>query len=150
ANTPAADLTPRDLARAARSLGRRGLRVRVHDRGALARLRMGAILGVGRGSAAPPCLIEIAYTPRRARRRIALVGKGITFDSGGLSLKSAETMQAQKRDMAGGALVLSVMSALPALRLPLEVRGYVPAAENMPSGSAIRPGDVLQACNGTT
>jgi leucyl aminopeptidase len=151
ANTPAADLPPLALARAARRLARPGLHVRVHDRRSLARLRMQAILGVGRGSQHPPCLIELVYRPRGPlRRRIALVGKGITFDSGGLSIKSAESMQAQKRDMAGGAVVLGVMSVLPALRLPIEVRGYVPAAENMPSGTAMRPGDVLRACNGTT
>ncbi|HSP99355.1 MAG TPA: leucyl aminopeptidase [Candidatus Dormibacteraeota bacterium] len=150
ANTPGQDLAPMDLARAARALARRGLRVRVHDRRALARLRMGAILGVGMGSAQPPCFIEISYRPPRPRRRVALVGKGITFDSGGLSLKTADAMQAQKRDMAGAAVVLGVMSALPALRLPVEVRGYIASAENMPSGTAIRPGDVLRACNGTT
>jgi leucyl aminopeptidase len=150
ANTPAQDLAPLDLARVARRLARGGLRVRVHDRRALARLRMGAILGVGKGSAQPPCFIEITYRPPRARRRIALVGKGITFDSGGLSLKNADAMQAQKRDMAGAAVVLGVMSALPALRPPVEVRGYVASAENMPSGSAMRPGDVLRAYNGTT
>jgi leucyl aminopeptidase len=151
ANTPAADLAPLDLARAARRLAGPGLQVRVHDRRALARLQMGAILGVGRGSQQPPCLIELTYRPRgRVRRRVALVGKGITFDSGGLSIKTADSMQLQKRDMAGGAIVLAVLSALPALRLPIEVRGYVPAAENMPSGSAMRPGDVLRACNGTT
>jgi leucyl aminopeptidase len=112
---------------------------------------MGAILGVGRGSRQPPCLIEVVYTPRTAPRlRVALVGKGITFDSGGLSIKPADSMQTQKRDMAGGAVVLGVMSALPRLGLPIEVRGYVPAAENMPSGAAMRPGDVLRACNGTT
>jgi leucyl aminopeptidase len=151
ANTPAADLGPLDLGRAARRLAGSGLRVRVHDPRALQRLRMGAILGVGRGSARPPCLIELVYRPRgRVRRRIALVGKGITFDSGGLSIKPADSMQTQKRDMAGGAIVLGVMSALPALRLPIEVRGYVPAAENMPSGTAMRPGDVLRAYDGTT
>jgi leucyl aminopeptidase len=84
------------------------------------------------------------------RRQIALVGKGITFDSGGLSIKTADSMQMQKRDMAGGAIVLGVMSALPALRLPIAVRGYVPAAENMPGGNPVRPGDVLRICNGTT
>jgi len=150
ANTPAADLAPMDLARAARALAGKGLRVRVHDRAALRRLRMGAILGVGQGSAQPPCFIELAYTPRRARRRVALVGKGITFDSGGLSLKNADSMQAQKRDMAGAAVVLGAMSALPALGLPIDVRGYIGSAENMPSGTAIRPGDVLRAYNGTT
>jgi leucyl aminopeptidase len=151
ANTPAADLTPNDLAVAARGLAGERLRVRVHAGGALARLGMGAILAVGGGSAHPPCLIELAYRPRgTARRRIALVGKGITFDSGGLSLKPADAMQMQKRDMAGGAIVLGVMSALPALELPIEVDAYVPAAENMPSGAAMRPGDVLRAYNGTT
>jgi leucyl aminopeptidase len=151
ANTPAADLAPLDLARAARNLAGPALRVRVHRRRALERLDMGALLAVGRGSQQPPCLIEITYRPRGpVRRRIALVGKGITFDSGGLSIKTAEAMQAQKRDMAGGAVVLAVLSALPALRLPIEVRGYVPAAENMPSGTAIRPGDVVRACSGTT
>ncbi len=150
ANTPAADLVPMDLARAARRLASPGLKVRVHDRRALRRLGMGAILGVGQGSAAPPCLIELSYTPKRPQRRIALIGKGITFDSGGLSLKTADSMQSQKRDMAGAAVVLGVMQALPALRLPIEVRAYVASAENMPSGTAIRPGDVLRACNGTT
>jgi len=151
ANTPAADLAPLDLARAARRLAGPRLQVQVHDRRALARLAMRAILGVGAGSQHPPCLIELRYRPRgRVRRRIALVGKGITFDSGGLSIKNADAMQQQKRDMAGGAVVLAVLSALPALGLPIEVRGYVPAAENMPSGTAMRPGDVLRACSGTT
>ena len=151
ANTPGADLTPLDLARAARRLAGPRLRVRVRERGALSRLGMGAILGVGRGSQQPPCLIELTYLPRCApRRRIALVGKGITFDSGGLSIKNADAMQMQKRDMAGGAVVLAALSALPALDLPIAVDGYVAAAENMPSGSAMRPGDVLRAWNGTT
>jgi leucyl aminopeptidase len=139
------------LAQQAKSLAGKGLTVRVHHQRALGRMRMGALLGVGQGSREAPCLIEMVYRPRRrARRRIALVGKGITFDSGGLSLKSAESMQSQKRDMAGGAVVLGVMHALPRLDLPIEVRGYVPAAENMPSGAAIRPGDVLRAYNGKT
>ncbi|MFN8641806.1 MAG: M17 family metallopeptidase [Candidatus Binatia bacterium] len=120
------------------------------DRRALARLGMGAILGVGRGSANPPCFVEVSYRPPRPRRCVALVGKGITFDSGGLSLKTADSMQAQKRDMAGAAVVLGVLSALPALRLPVEVRGYIASAENMPSGTAMRPGDVLRAYDGTT
>ncbi|MGD9764761.1 MAG: leucyl aminopeptidase [Candidatus Binatia bacterium] len=149
-NTPAADLAPADLARTAQSLSRRGLRVRVFDAPALEREGMGALLGVGRGSVQPPRFIEMIYRPRRARRSVALVGKGITFDSGGLSLKTADAMQAQKRDMSGAAVVLGVMSALPALDLPVEVRGYVASAENMPSGAAIRPGDVLRAYNGTT
>ncbi len=151
ANTPAAVLTPRALAAEARRLAKPGLRVRVHGRGAIQRLQMGALLGVARGSTEPPVFIELTYRPPvRPRRRLALVGKGVTFDSGGLSLKPADAMQVQKRDMAGGAVVLAVMKALPLLRLPVEVHGYVPATENMPGSNALKPGDVLRACNGTT
>jgi leucyl aminopeptidase len=151
ANTPAGALPPRALALEAKGLAGNGLTVRIHDQRAVRRLRMGALLGVAQGSHQAPCLIEMVYRPRRKpRRHVALIGKGITFDSGGLSLKSAEAMQAQKRDMAGGAVVLGVMHALRRLELPIEVRGYVPAAENMPGGAAIRPGDVVRAHNGKT
>jgi leucyl aminopeptidase len=151
ANTPAAALPPAALADAARRIAGGRVSVKIHDRKALARLGMGALLGVGAGSREPPCLIEMAYRPRaKARRRIALVGKGITFDSGGLSLKNADAMQSQKRDMAGGAVVLGVMQGLAELEPPIEVRGYVPAAENMPGGAAMKPGDVLRAWNGRT
>jgi leucyl aminopeptidase len=150
-NTPAGELPPSALAREAQRLTRRGVRVRVHRRPTLQRLGMGAILGVAQGSAQPPCLIECVYRPPgRIRKHVALVGKGITFDSGGLSLKTAASMQTQKRDMAGSAIVLAVMRALPDLRLPLEVHGYVPATENMPGGRAIKPGDVVRAFNGKT
>jgi leucyl aminopeptidase len=151
ANTPAGSLTPRSLASEAQQLAGAGLTVRIHDRGAIRRLKMGALMGVAQGSREAPFLIELIYRPaRRARRRVALVGKGITFDSGGLSLKPADSMQAQKRDMAGGAVVLAVMQALRPLGLPVEVHGYVPAAENMPDGGALRPGDVVRAHNGKT
>jgi leucyl aminopeptidase len=150
-NTPAAALTPATLGREARRLTRLGLTVKVYDKPAIERFGMGGLLGVARGSAEPPRFIEILYRPdARPRARIALVGKGITFDSGGLSLKTPEAMRIQKRDMAGGAVVIATMSALPALRLPIEVRGYVPAAENMPGGRAIKPGDVVRAFNGKT
>ncbi len=151
-NTPAALLTPRGLADEARRIARaQGLRARVLDVAAMRRLRMGAILGVGQGSAQPPRFIELRYTPRRRPGRcVALVGKGITFDSGGLSLKPAQAMEAQKRDMAGGAAVLGVMSVVRDLDVPVEVRAYVPCAENMPGGRALKPGDVLRAHNGTT
>jgi leucyl aminopeptidase len=149
---PPADITPNHLASAARRLARRGrLRVRVFDERALARAGMGAILGVGQGSARSPRLIELVYRPRRrGSKRIAIVGKGITFDSGGLSLKHAEAMQGQKRDMAGGAAVLGVMSVIASLAPSVEVRAYVASAENMPDGRAIKPGDVLRAYNGKT
>lgn len=152
-NRPAGVVTPTYLAAEARSLGKKlGLRVRVLDDRALQRAGMGALLGVAQGSAQPARLIEMIYRPAGVRqpRVVAIAGKGVTFDSGGLSLKSAEGMQSMKRDMAGAAVVFGVMSALPALELKVEVRGYVAAAENMPSGTAIRPGDVLRACNGKT
>jgi leucyl aminopeptidase len=151
-NSPAALVTPRRLADEARRIARaQRLRVRVLDVAAMRRLGMGAILGVGQGSAQPPRFIELVYTPRRrGARHVALVGKGITFDSGGLSLKPAQAMEAQKRDMAGGAAVLGVMSVVRDLGVPVEVRAYVPCAENMPGGRALKPGDVLRAQNGTT
>ena len=150
--TPAAEVTPSHLASAARRMARRSrLRLRVFDQRALERAGMGAILGVAQGSARPPRLIELVYRPRgRASKRIAIVGKGITFDSGGLSLKHAESMQGQKRDMAGGAAVLGVMSVIARLAPAVEVRAYVASAENMPDGRAIKPGDVLRAYNGKT
>jgi len=150
-NTPAGSLTPADLAHEARRLAGPRLRVRVYRRRDLRRLRMGALLGVAQGSSQEPRFIECVYRPPgRPRKRIALVGKGITFDSGGLSLKTAQAMQTQKRDMAGSAVILGVMSALPELRPPLEVRGYIPATENMPGGGAIKPGDIVRAFNGKT
>jgi leucyl aminopeptidase len=112
---------------------------------------MGALLGVARGSAQPPRFIELIYRPGgKPTKRVALAGKGITFDTGGLSLKTANAMESQKRDMAGGATVLAVMSAVRKLAVRAEVRAYVPAAENMPGSKAIKPGDVLTAANGKT
>jgi leucyl aminopeptidase len=151
-NLPAAIVTPTYLADEAKRLARQQqLRLRVLDERAIKRAGMGALLGVAQGSSQPPRFIELVYEPRlKARRRIAvaLAGKGITFDSGGLSIKSAEAMQAQKRDMAGGAAVLAVMSVARDLALPVEVRAYVAATENMPGGRAIKPGDVVRAFNG--
>ena len=150
-NLPAAIVTPAYLADEARRIAHaHGLRARLLDVAGIKRLRLGALLGVAQGSAQPPRFIELVYRPRRARTCVALVGKGITFDSGGLSIKTADAMQTQKRDMAGGAVVLAVMGALRDLRLPVEVRGYVPATENMPGGRAIKPGDVVRAYNGKT
>ncbi len=151
-NLPAAVVTPTYLATEARRIARQQrLRLRVLDRPALKRLGMGALLGVAQGSAQPPRFIELIYRPSRTpRRRVAVAGKGITFDSGGLSLKPADAMQTQKRDMAGAAAVLGVMSVIHDLALPVEVRAYVPSAENMPGATATRPGDVLRAYNGTS
>jgi len=150
-NLPAGELTPKAFGERVLALANDDLAVQVHDRGALEALGMGAILGVARGSHNDPCLIEMRYEPAAApRRHVALVGKGITFDSGGLSIKPASGMESMKRDMAGGAVVVAALQAVAAMKLPLRVRGYVAAAENMPDGNAIRPGDVLRAFDGKT
>jgi leucyl aminopeptidase len=128
-----------------------GLGVRVLEQAECKKLGMGAFLGVAAGSEQPPKFIHLTYTPSgRRRRTVAVIGKGITFDSGGLDLKSAEGMLRMKDDMSGAAAVLGIMRALPALKPPVEVHGLIAATENMPSGAAIRPGDILRAMNGTT
>ncbi len=150
-NLPADTATPRYLASEARKIARRQkLQVRILDERGIHAAGMGALAGVARGSSQPPRFIELVYRPRGARKTIALAGKGVTFDSGGLSLKHAQAMEAQKRDMAGGAAVLAVMSVIGDLAPAAEVRAYVPATENMPGGGAIKPGDVVRAYNGKT
>ena len=128
-----------------------GLECKVIQADELKKMGAGAILGVGIGSITPPRLIILTYRPKKkTSRKIALVGKGITFDSGGLSLKPAKSMETMKCDMAGAAAVLSTMRMLPYLKPNAQVTGILCAAENMPSGTAIRPGDVLTAMNGKT
>jgi len=128
------------------------LKVKILERDDCAKLGMGAFLGVAQGSPEqPPKFIHLTYTPSgRAAKRVAIIGKGITFDSGGLDLKSAEGMARMKNDMSGAAAVLGIMKALPKLGAKVEVHGFIAATENMPSGTAFRPGDVLRAMNGTT
>jgi leucyl aminopeptidase len=149
-NEPANTLNPAVLAQKAKAVAKEsGLHYRVIEAAELEKMGAGAILGVGRGSTVPPCLIQVSYRPRgKTRKRIALVGKGITFDSGGLSLKPAKHMETMKCDMAGAAAVLATLKVLPKLKPDCEVIGVLCAAENMPSGRAIRPGDVLKAMNG--
>jgi leucyl aminopeptidase len=151
-NEPANSVTASALAQSARTIAREaGLRLRVLDRAACEKMGMGAFLGVNRGSVEPPQFIHLAYVPRRAaRRRLTLIGKGITFDSGGLDLKTAEGMAWMKGDMSGAAAVLGVFKVLPRLKPAVEVHGLVAATDNMPSGSATKPGDVLRAMNGKT
>jgi leucyl aminopeptidase len=150
-NEPANAMTPTALAERAEEIAREGrLGVKVLDREECHRLGMAAYLGVAQGSQEPPKFIHLSYTPRRPRRRVALIGKGITFDSGGLDLKTAEGMLRMKDDMSGAAAVLGVFHALPALRPAVEVHGLIAATENMPSGTAQRPGDVVRAMNGLT
>ena len=151
-NSPANDVHPTYLAKTATEIAKEArLAVKVLDRAECEKLGMGAFLGVAAGSEQPPKFIHLSYTPTgKRRRRVAVIGKGITFDSGGLDLKPAEGMLRMKDDMSGAAAVLAIMRALPALKPPFEVHGLVAATENMPSGSAVRPGDVLRAMNGTT
>jgi leucyl aminopeptidase len=173
ANTPGQDLTPEGLAARAREIGRHaGARVEVLGVPQLERLGMGALLAVGRGSVNPPRLIVLERPPRataagvapgRGRRgartairsathpdTVVVIGKGVTFDTGGISLKPRENMHRMKYDMSGAAAVLGLFSALPTLDLPFRVVGVVPAAENMPGGRALKPGDVVRAIDGTT
>ncbi len=151
ANMPSSRKTPAWLAgEAARMAADSGLAVRVRERRELAAEGFGGILAVGAGSAQPPCLIELGYHPAGARTHVVLAGKGITFDSGGLSLKPNDGMKAMKTDMAGGAAVIAAMSALAALGATARVTGLIAAAENMPSGSAMRPGDVITHFGGRT
>ena len=150
-NTPSARKTPAWLAdQAVAVAGAAGLTARVWDADELAAQGFGGLIAVGSGSASPPRLIELGYAPAGAQEHIVLVGKGITFDSGGLSLKPADGMKLMKTDMAGGAAVIAAMSALGRLGVGSRVTGLVAAAENMPSGSALRPGDVITHFGGRT
>jgi leucyl aminopeptidase len=154
-NTPSGIKTPAWLAgQAAGAAARSGVQVRIRDESDLAAEGFGGILAVGAGSTRPPRMIELSYTPDSApdgaRDHVVLVGKGITFDSGGLSLKPNEAMKQMKTDMAGGAAVIAVLSALAALDAPIRVTGLVGVAENLPSGSAMRPGDIITSYGGRT
>lgn len=151
-NTPGGTLTPEELAAAAIEMAEReGLEVHVLDHEAIVEARLGGLLGVNRGSTRAPRFIELRHVPAGASRgRVALVGKGITFDSGGLSIKTADGMVGMQGDMGGGAAVLGAMSVVRTFAPDLEVRAYVPATDNMLGGDATRPGDVLTIRNGTT
>jgi leucyl aminopeptidase len=150
-DTPPGALTPADLADEARAVVEgTHVSIEVLDEVDLRREGFGGILAVGQGSANPPRLVRLSYTPTDARPHLALVGKGITFDSGGLSLKTATGMAAMKMDMSGAAVVLAATRAIAQLEIPVQVTTYLAIAENMPSGSAQRPGDVITAYGGTT
>ena len=151
-NLPGNLMTPRDLAAAAKALAQPGrITCKVHDERALADLGLGLLLGVAQGSRQPPRLIHRVYKPKKkARGRVALVGKGLTFDAGGLSLKPSAKMDEMRFDMSGGAAVLGVFHALRTLDVPFEVHGIVPTSENLPGGAATKPGDIHVAMNGTT
>jgi leucyl aminopeptidase len=152
AATPGQDLTPENLADRAREVARAsGARATVLGVPQMERLGMGAVLGVGRGSEHAPRFIVLERGAARAKERpIVVIGKGITFDTGGISLKPRENMHKMKYDMSGAAAVLGLFHALPALDLARPVIGLIPSAENMPGGRALKPGDVLRALDGTT
>ena len=155
-NEPGAYMTPSDLAERAREIANEfGLNVDVLDEARMEQEGMGALLSVSRGSEEDAKLIILKYTPRDATAKdeenlLALVGKGITFDSGGISLKPGENMELMKYDMTGGATVLGTMRAVAQLKPSIPVLGVVPASENLPSGKATKPGDVVTAMSGKT
>ncbi len=157
-NTPAAHMRPEDLVDSAKAIakGKGSIKLKVFDREQLAKMGAGGLLGISQGSEHEPFLVHLTYKPKvrrpggREARRIALVGKAVTFDSGGLSLKPANSMETMKCDMAGAAAVLGVFSVIDKLAPDAEVHGIFGAVENMPSGKAIRPGDVVTIMNGKT
>jgi leucyl aminopeptidase len=151
-NTPSKEKPPAEIAAEARALMRgRGVTVQVLDLAQIRQKKLGGLIGVGQGSAQTPRFLKLTYSPAGARgKALAFVGKGVVFDSGGLSLKPAGGMETMKCDMSGAAAVLGAMSALKELGVKTKVTGYVPLVENMPSGTAIRPGDVLRIRNGKT
>jgi leucyl aminopeptidase len=150
-NSPSSDMTPLIIAEKARALAREfGLKFQVLERAHMEKLGMGALLGVASGSAQPPKFIILEYRKGGNKPVIALVGKTITFDSGGISIKPAENMDKMKDDMSGGAAVLGALRTAAALKLPLTIVGLLPATENMPGGKAYKPGDVLRTLSGQT
>ena len=150
-NTPANYKPPATLAREiARSAGQERLKVTILDEKNLAGKKFGAMLAVAAGSAGRPRLVILEYTPAKAKKTIALVGKGVTFDSGGLNLKPGTSMETMKTDMAGAAAVAATLIAAARLGSDLNIVGLLPLVENMPSGTALRPGDIITAYGGKT
>ena len=150
-NEPASVLTPDVLARKAREIADvHGLECTVFEEDELRERGFNGILDVSKGSAVPPRFIALRYAPEGARGKVAIVGKGVTFDSGGLSIKPAKSMEAMKTDMGGAAAVLGAMSGVARLGIRTEVLAFIPTTENMPSGTAIRPGDVIHHYGGKT
>lgn len=155
ANEPGAYMTPSDMAERAREIANEfGLSVDVLDEARMEQEGMGSLLSVSRGSDQPAKLIILKYTPANPvtgnKELLAFVGKGVTFDSGGISLKPGENMELMKYDMTGGATVLGAMRAIAQLKPPIPVLGVAPCTENLPSGKATKPGDVVKAMTGKT
>lgn len=152
-NEPSNKLVPADLAAAAKTMAdAEGLECRILETDEMAKLGMGALLGVAQGSSNPPFLIVLSYKPHQAagQDHLALVGKGVTFDTGGLSIKPSEGMERMKYDMAGAAAVIGAMRAIARLKPSIPVTGYIPTVENMINGNAQRPGDIVTTLSGKT
>ncbi|MGD1069008.1 MAG: leucyl aminopeptidase [Bryobacteraceae bacterium] len=150
---PPNKLTPTTMAARARAMAQEaGLSCEVLDRDRMRQLGMGALLGVAMGSAEPPALIVIEYKPENAvgSAHLGLIGKGVTFDTGGISIKPADGMEKMKYDMAAGAAVIGAMQAIAKLKPPIRVTGVIPAVENMPGGRALRPSDIVTSLSGKT
>ncbi|MBS6603969.1 MAG: leucyl aminopeptidase [Brachyspira sp.] len=148
ANEPAEFATPSKLAEIASNLD--GITAKIYDKEEIERMGMGAYLAVGKGSVQPPKFIHMKYSGKNPKKKIAIIGKGICFDSGGLDIKPASSMLTMRDDMSGAACVLGVMRALSSLEPDVEVHGIIAACENMPSGTSYKPGDILRAKNGKT
>lgn len=153
-NEPAQEVTPSKLAEVAKEINEKKdtkkLSVKIYEKEEIEKMEMGAFLAVGKGSSQPPKFIHIKYSPAKPKKKIAIIGKGITFDSGGLDIKPASSMLTMKDDMAGAACVLSIMNILKEFSPNVEVHAIVAACENMPGCSAYKPGDVLVAKNKKT
>ena len=152
-NTPGQDMRPEHLVAAAKEIakGKSSIKVKVYDQAQLEKMGAGCILGVAKGSIHPPFLVHMTYKPEgKSKKKVALVGKAVTFDSGGLSLKPAKYMENMKVDMGGSAAVLGAFSVIDQIAPKAEVHGIFAPCENMPSGSAMRPGDVVKAMNKKT
>lgn len=152
-DTPANKMRPKDMVAEARKIAKNSPKIAVKalDEKSMEKLGMGSLLSVSRGSSEPAYLIHLVYKPaKKAKRKICLVGKGLTFDSGGISIKPSARMDEMKYDMSGGAAVLGTFHALAGLNPDVEVHGLVPTSENMPDASSVKPGDVVTASNGLT
>lgn len=152
-NEPANKMTPALLAKKALDIGKKSqkqVKVKVFEEKEIEKFEMGAYLGVSQGSAQKPKFIHLEYKPKNPVYKIVLVGKGITFDTGGLSIKTSKGMESMKMDMAGAAAVLSIFSAIAKISCNVHLVGLIAACENMPSSRALKPGDILKAANGKT
>ncbi|HEX9161711.1 MAG TPA: leucyl aminopeptidase [Thermoanaerobaculia bacterium] len=150
-NAPSNVITPSRLAERAEEVAKSvGVKCTVYGRRDIERMKMGGLIAVNRGSAEEPRFVVMEYAPRRARKHVALVGKGITFDSGGISIKPAEKMEEMKFDMCGAAAVIGTIEAAARLEIPVRITGCIPSTDNLPSGSAYKPGEIITMMNGKT